>query len=54
MAIVFQKKKKNARIAQWLGALPPGPHCGNLFSRTQSSQLITFKIVITGFLNKQM
>ena len=32
----------------------PGPHGGNLFFRTQSSQPTTFKIVITGVLNKQM
>ena len=44
-----------AKIAQWQGkALPPHPHSDNLFFHTQSSQPTTFKIVITGFLNKQM
>ena len=49
IAVLSQKK---------LQELPSGwglhPHHGNLFSRTQSSQLTTFKIIITGFLNKQM
>ena len=52
MAVFFLKKI--AKIVQRLGALPQGAHKGNLFSSTQSSQPAAFKIVITGFLNKQM
>ena len=39
----FFSKKKLQQIAQRLKASPPGPHSGNLFSRTQSSQSTTFK-----------
>ena len=46
--------EKIAKITQLRGALPPGPHSGNLFSHTQSSQPTTFRIVIIGFLNKQI
>ena len=46
--------EKIARIAQQLGPSHPGPHNGNLFSRTQSSQPTAFKIVITWIWNKQM
>ena len=52
MAVFF--RKKIARIAQQLRALLQGPHIGNLLSHTQSSQLTIIKIVITGFLKKQM
>ena len=45
--IVF--KKKIARIA-----FAAGPHSGNVFSYTPSSQPITFKIVFERFVNKQM
>ena len=45
--------EKIARIAQLLGASPPGPYSRNLSSRTQFSQSTTLKIVVTGFLNKQ-
>ena len=45
--------EKIARIAQRRGASPPGLSNGTLFSHTQSSQSTTFKIVVTGFLNKQ-
>ena len=50
----FFFQKKIARIAQQLGSLPPGPLSGSLFSHTQSLLSTTFKIVIAGFLNKQM
>ena len=51
---LFFFSEKTARIALQLGALLPGFHDGNLFSRAQSSQATTFKIVNTGFMNKQM
>ena len=44
---LFFSEKKNCKNC-------PGPRSGNLFSRTQSSQPTTFKIVITEFLNKQI
>ena len=43
-----------SRIAQQLEAPSLGPHNGNLFSCAQSSQPTSFKIVNTGFLNKQV
>ena len=64
--LFFSEKNKIGRIFQrleaspiWMTrcltwALPPGPHSGNLFSFTQSSQPKTFKIVIIGCLNKKM
>ena len=51
---LFFFEKKIARIAQRLGASPPGPHSGNLFSHTQSSQPTTFIIIIREILNKKM
>ena len=50
IAVFSEKNWKNCPAA---AGLLPRPHYGNLFSRTQSSQPTTFKIVITGFLNKQ-
>ena len=46
--------EKVGKFAQRPWASPTGPHSGNLFSCPLSSQPTTFKIVITGFLNKQM
>ena len=46
--------KTITRIGQRLGAKPTGSHNDNLFFRTQSSQPTTFKIIVAGFLNKQM
>ena len=43
--------QKNCKIR--LDTFAPSPHSGNLFFHTQASQPTTFKIIITGFLNKK-
>ena len=47
-------RKKNCDNCPGAGGITPGRRSSNLFSRTQSSEPTTFKIVITEFLKKQM
>ena len=55
---VIQMALKCLFFSEKIEELPNGwelrLHSGSFFSSTQSSQPTTFKIVITGFLNKQM